>query len=76
MGVLQQALQSAERLGLVARDVSEWVNRPHGSAHEMRPLSPDEANLLLDAARGHWLEALFRLALTTGMRQGELLALK
>lgn len=75
-GVLHQALRSAERLGLVARDVSERVDRPRFKTQEMRPLSPDEANAFLDAARGHWLEPLFRLALTTGMRQGELMALR
>jgi len=42
----------------------------------MRPLSPAEARKLLDAAQGDRLEALYVLAVTTGMRQGELLALK
>jgi integrase len=42
----------------------------------MRPLSPDQARALLEAARGENLEALYILALTTGMRQGELLGLK
>jgi integrase len=31
---------------------------------------------LLDVARGHYMEALFNLALATGLRRGELLALK
>ncbi len=75
-GLLHQALRAAERLGLVARDVSERVSRPRAERHEMQPLSPDEVNLFLETARGHWLEALFRLALTTGMRQGELMALR
>lgn len=75
-GLLHQALRAAERLGLVAHDVSERVSRPRGKTREIRPLSPDEMNHFLDVARGHWIEPLFRLALTTGMRQGELLALK
>lgn len=41
----------------------------------MGPLSLEETAALLEVARGHWLEPLFRLALTTGMREGELLAL-
>lgn len=73
---LHQALRSAERLGLVARAVSERVSRPRGASRDMRPLSPEETNRFLEAARGHWLEPLFRLALTTGMRRGELLALR
>ncbi len=36
------------------------------------PLSPAEARTLLDAARGDRLEALYVLAVTTGMRQGEI----
>ena len=43
---------------------------------EMRALSPDQAQSFLEAARGDKLEALYLLALTTGMRQGELLALQ
>lgn len=75
-GVLHAALRSAERLGLVARNVSERVDRPRGRSREMRPLSADEANRLLEVAAGHWLEPLLRLALSTGMRRGELLALR
>jgi integrase len=42
----------------------------------MRPLSPEEARHLLDAACGDRLEALYVLAVSTGMREGELLGLK
>ena len=42
----------------------------------MRPLSPEEARELLDAVRGDRFEALYVLAVTTGMRQGELLAMR
>ncbi len=44
---------------------------------EIRPLSPEQARRLLEAVRGgDRLEALYVLAITTGMRQGELLGLK
>jgi integrase len=43
---------------------------------EIDPLSREEARRLLDAAKGKRLEALYVLALSTGMRQGDLLALK
>jgi integrase len=42
----------------------------------MQPLSAHEARRLLDAARGGRLEALYVLAIHTGMRRGELLGLK
>ncbi len=42
----------------------------------MHPLSAPEARRLLDAAQGDKLEALYVLAVHTGMRRGELLGLK
>jgi hypothetical protein len=42
----------------------------------MRPLSPAEVGRFLEAARGDEHEALFVLAVSSGMRQGELLALR
>ena len=44
--------------------------------HEIRTLKPPQAHQFLTAARGDPLEALYVLALTAGLRQGELLALK
>lgn len=41
----------------------------------MRPLSEDEARAFLEAARGERFEALYVLAITTGLRRGELLGL-
>jgi integrase len=42
----------------------------------MRLLEPEQVKTLLEAARGDRLEALYVLAVTTGLRQGELLGLK
>ena len=42
----------------------------------MKVLSGEQAQKFLDAAKDDPFEALYVLALTTGMRQGELLALK
>jgi integrase len=61
---------------MVPRNVTEAVSPPRPAPKEMRPLSPEEARRLLDAAEGDRLEALYVLAVTTGMRQGELLALR
>jgi integrase len=75
--VLHSALEQAERLGLVPRNVADLVKAPRPSAeHEMHVLTPEQAQTLLDAASGDRLEALYVLALTTGMRLGELLALR
>lgn len=74
--VLHLALESAVSLDLVARNVSERVTVPKMGRHEMEVLSPEQSRTLLTAINGDELEALYVLALTTGMRQGELLALK
>jgi integrase len=42
----------------------------------MATLSPEQARALLETAEGDRLEALYVLALSTGMRQGELLGLR
>jgi integrase len=74
--VIHRALSSAERLQLVPRNVAKLVDPPRPEPHEIRPLSPDQARHLLEVANGTPFEALFVLALATGMREGEILALK
>lgn len=74
--VLHAALDDALRLGLVQRNVSELVNVPRKVKQEMATLTPEQAKRLLEVAAADRLEALYVLALTTGMREGELLALK
>jgi integrase len=74
--VLHGALEAAVRLDLVARNVCDRVDAPKVLRHEMRALSEAEAQRLLEAAEGTRWAALYRLALATGMRQGELLGLR
>jgi integrase len=78
-GSPHKALDAAVRLGLVARNVTELVDAPRMAHHEIHPLTREQARALLDAASweiyGERLETLFVLAIATGMRQGELLAL-
>ena len=74
--VLRRALGRAVVRGLVPRNVAEGANLPRLVGKEKRILNPEEARRLLKAARGDRLEALFLVALTCGLRQGELLALR
>jgi integrase len=74
--VLHRALAQATRWGMVPRNVAGLVDSPPMARHEMRTLNPDEAKAFLEAAAGDRLEALYVLALTTGMRQGELFRLR
>jgi integrase len=74
--VLHKALSQAVKWSLVPRNVTEAASAPLPSPKEMRPLSAEEVRKLLNAAGDDRLEALWVLAVHTGMRQGELLALK
>jgi integrase len=75
-GVLHKALDDAARWSLVVRNVADLVDAPRRSTPEMRTLTPEEAARLLLAARGEPLEAFYTVALTCGLRLGELQALR
>jgi integrase len=72
---LHKALSQAVSDGLVPRNAAD-VKAPRPVPKEMRPLSEAEARMLLEAARGDRFEALYVLAITTGLRRGELLGLR
>jgi integrase len=74
--VLHRALDKAVRLGIVQRNVRDMVDVPRMAHHEMRTLDEEQSRMFIAAASGERLEALFVLAIATGMRQGELLALR
>jgi integrase len=74
--VLHKALTQAMRWDLIPRNPAVSVKAPTPTPKEMHPLSVLEARQLLEAARGDRLEALYVLAVHTGMRRGELLGLK
>jgi integrase len=74
--MLHRALKDAVRWGLIARNVCDLVSPPRKAKYEFQPLTVEQVNRLLEATRGHYMEALFKLALVTGMRRGELMGLK
>src|ERR671917_169114 len=49
------------------------VKAPRPAPEEMQPLSEAEARAFLDTARGDRFEPLYMLAISTGLRRGELL---
>ena len=74
--VLHNALDTAVKRGLVARNVCDLASPPHRKRFEIQPLSGEQAQKLLAVIQGHKWEALFTLAIATGLRRGELLGLK
>lgn len=72
--LLHKALGTAVRWGLVNRNVADLVDAPRVAHFEITTLSAEQARTLLDQARGDRLEALYVLAITTGLREGELMS--
>lgn len=75
-GTLRTALNQAVRWGLVARNAAALVDGPRVPNFEIQPFTTDEARKFLAAAKGDRLEALYSVALTMGLRQGEALGLR
>jgi integrase len=73
---LNAALNDAARRGLAVANVLSAIPAPRRSTREIEVLTRDEVDSLLSAARGDRFEALFVLAVTLGMREGELLGLR
>ena len=57
-------------------NATEAVKAPQVRRQEISPLSAEQVKVLLETTCGDRLEALFVLAIHTGLRQGELLGLK
>jgi integrase len=74
--VLHKALDQAVKWHIIPRNVAEVVKAPRPSPEEIRPLSREQAKVLLEVAQADRFEAIYVLAVTTGLRQGELLGLK
>ncbi|HKE98815.1 MAG TPA: tyrosine-type recombinase/integrase [Actinomycetes bacterium] len=74
--VLRIAFNHAVRRGLLPTNPVALVRPPRPPAREIRALTAAQVRALLTAAARHRFEALFVLAVTTGMRQGELMALR
>jgi len=74
--VLHVALNEAVSLGLVARNAATGVRKPRTRRVEMKAWDPEQARLFLTAAAADRLSALYIVALSTGLREGELMALR
>jgi integrase len=73
--VLHKALALAVRWQLLGRNPADAVEPPRPEVREMSALDEDQSAALIDAAVGTRLHIPVLLALTTGMRRGEILAL-
>lgn len=75
IATLRSSLSLAVKWQLVYRNVAALITLPRIQKQEMKFFTPEQANAFLDSIKGHRLEALFGMALTLGLRRGELLGL-
>jgi integrase len=74
--VLRIALGRALKSGRVLRNVATLATPPPRARLERHPLSADQARAFVAATSGDRLGPLYVVAIGTGMREGELLALR
>jgi len=73
--VLRRGLNQAIEWGLLASAPTRSVRLPQVKRLQTTTWNPEQVKVFLSACEDHRLHALFYLALTTGLRQGELLGL-
>jgi integrase len=76
LGFLSRVLEVAVARGYLARNVARLVQPPRLVHDEPDALTIDQAKAIVAAVKDDRLEALWLLALSTGLRQAELLGLR
>jgi integrase len=64
------------RWTLIPRNITEAVTPPRPIRKEIKPLSREQARTLLEASKSDPLHTFYVLAVTTGMRNGEMIGLQ
>lgn len=74
---LKPCLAEAEKQGYIQKNYCKMVTLPKdNTVKEIKVLTPDQQQSFIAAIKGHELEILFLVALSTGLRLGEILGLK
>lgn len=74
---LKPCLAEAEKQGYIQKNYCKMVTLPKdNTTKEIKVLSSEQQKLFIEAIKGHNLEMLFLVALSTGLRLGEILGLK
>ena len=73
---LRTILRWGVKMGMLVRNAADAVEPPRFERKEMRALDPAGVARLLEAAQGTDLRAVTAVAIGTGLRRGELLALR
>jgi integrase len=73
---LRAALSQAQRWQLVHQNAAKLITLPRSAPYLPSILTPEQAKQLLEFLDGHKHEALLNVALTMGLRRGEVLGLR
>jgi len=73
--ILHKAFKQAVQWQIISRSPIDAIERPRSPKKEIHPLNQQQVEKLFEVAEGKNDYALYVTAITTGMRQGELLAL-
>jgi len=74
-GIIRNSMNDAVRRGLLEFNFADKISLPPVDQNETTILTADEQKIFIDAIKDHRLFAAFYVALTTGIREGELAAL-
>ncbi len=74
-GVLHEALQKAVSIGYMRFNPTDACTIPRVVHKEIKPLDEDQISAFLSAISGHVHEWAYKIAIFTGLREGELLGL-
>ncbi|MFA5064960.1 MAG: site-specific integrase [Dehalococcoidia bacterium] len=74
--LLSQSLKYAVRQGYIGRNPCEMVDSPSWKGKTMRTLTPGEVEAFLDSAKDSHFYPVYYTAVSTGLRQAELLGLR
>lgn len=74
--IINTALKQAVKLGIISRNPADSVERPRLQRKEMKVWDETQVMHFIATLTGTRWEALFYMAVTTGLRRGEILALR
>lgn len=74
--ILRASLEHAVKLNLIMKNSADHIVLPRQTKKQAKVLTIEQQNALLSSMKGHKYETAFLLLITTGMRIGELLALR
>jgi len=74
--IVHVMFKHAVQWGILPRNVADMLDAPRVRAHEIEVLKPGQVQAVLEALRGQPLRLIAAVALATGLRRGELLALR